>query len=383
MSPSPKRLTYIVNHLSADDAQHYVHIPNLLRDLERRGWEIDLVSERGGVGQAEVLGRQVTFLSKNEKWRRMARLIGHLLAMRWNGGRLVFVRISKFAALASAVLGRLLGWQTVFWLSGAVEDFNRRRGFRARLGFAGMWILFRLVDRLATGPETMVDYYRRLYRLRPRKIMLLYNDIDLVNASVASATGPAREFNVLLVHRLSPVRETDRYFGLLLESLEDSARASNSTIRVDICGDGPERPALEELAKTDSKAVLVRFHGAVPQRQLDDFYRRATLFVMPSYREGFPRVVIEAMAHGLPIVATDAGGTRDLCGPIQLRYIVDRENPALFGRAVKDLLDSPEVRAEISSENLSSVHRFDTRQVGQMYDAALSRLINADTGPDQ
>ena len=64
-SPSGlKRLTYVVNYLSADDAQHFVHIPNLLAQMERLGWSIDLLSERGGRGQAEVLGQRVTFLSR-------------------------------------------------------------------------------------------------------------------------------------------------------------------------------------------------------------------------------------------------------------------------------------------------------------------------------
>lgn len=369
-----KQLTFIVNYLSADDAQHFVHIPNLMFEMEKLGWQVDLVSERGGTGTAVVLGRRTIFLSQRSKWKRIIRLIQCLLGMRLRGGKLVFVRISRYAALASALLGHWFGWRTVFWLSGTVEDFNLRRGLRARWELAVMWLLFRLVDRLATGPETMVDYYSTLYGLPKGRIMLLYNDVDLAGQAHATpASGsPVR---VLLVHRLSPVRETARYFLALLQALERHAGQSVARVSLDICGDGPERPVLEQMAASASPQIDVRFHGAVPQRQLREFYAQATIFVMPSYREGFPRVVIEAMAHGLPIVATDAGGTRDLCGPAQQAFVVNRDDSNAFGLAVERLLASPPERRRIADENLETVKRFSTPEVARMYDRALSSLI--------
>jgi glycosyltransferase involved in cell wall biosynthesis len=377
--PAPKRLTYIVNYLSAGDAQHFVHIPNLLREMEKLGWRIDLVSERGGEGTAEVLGHTVTYVSRSSRTARMVNLARTLVGMRREGGRLVFVRISKFAALASAILGRIFGWKTVYWLSGAVEDFNRRKGARGRLEFVGMWVLFRLIDRLATGPETMVDYYRRLYGLPEGKVLLLYNDVDARNAPAVKAAGTDGEMNLLLVHRLSPVRETDRYFGALIGALENRSRVTGMRVRLDVCGDGPERSLLEQIAKKHAKRSEVHFQGSVPQLELADFYRRAHVFVMPSYREGFPRVMIEAMAHGLPIVATDAGGTRDICGPAQRSFVVDRTDADAFAAAVERLLSSRDERQRLSAENLTTVARFDTPAVARMYDRALGDLIAAES----
>lgn len=369
-----KRLTYIVNRMSADDAQHYVHIPPLLSELERLGWEVDLVSERGGSGNFEVLGRRVTYLSHSSKLLRLVRLVAHLLVVRDRGGRLVFVRISKFAALTSALLGRLLGWKTVYWLSGAVEDFNLKSGWRGRVGVAGMRLLLRLVDRLATGPETMAAYYSLQYRLPPSKIVVLYNDINLDQRG-GSHTAAAHGSNVLLVHRLSPVRETGRYFPTLLEALGRYSRNARIPVTLDVCGDGPERLLLESMAQNAPAEVSVQFHGAIPQLKLAPFYEAADLFVMPSYREGFPRVMLEAMAHGLPIVATDAGGTRDLCGPAQRNYVVDRHDPEAFGRAVEALLSSADDRRKIIRENEVTVQRFATPRVARMYDERLTELI--------
>jgi glycosyltransferase involved in cell wall biosynthesis len=375
-----KKLTYIVNYLSADDAQHYVHIPRLMHELQRLGWEVDIVSERGGTGRAEILGQPVKFLSRRSKFVRLVNLTRHLLTMRSRGGRLVFVRISKLAAFASALLGKVFGWKTIFWLSGTVEDFNRRAGLRGRLSFGLVWALFRVVDFLATGPETMVRYYQGLYGLPARKILLLYNDVDTVTPRRPTAPNMDDIVHVLLVHRLSPVRDTARYFPNLLEALGEFARETKRIVQLDVCGDGPERARLEQIG-AGAADVQVHFHGGVPQRQLGAFYGKATLFVMPSYREGFPRVMIEAMAEGLPMVATSAGGSVDLCGPLQQQYVIDREDAAAFGQAVKRLLAAPRDRAALATENLRWVTRFSSPEVARMYDRTLSGIITARPAP--
>lgn len=374
-SAPERRLIYVLNHLSSDGSQHYAHVPNLLAELARLGWRIDLVSEQGGRGEKEVLGQRVTYLSTAGGLSRFARLARLLLSMRAQGSRLVFVRISKHAAMVSAILGRLMGWRTLFWLSGTVEDFNRQTsGWKGRLEYLYMWLLLRLVDRLVTGPETMLTYYRRTYDLPAAKLTLLYNDVDLSGVEPAAEVANSSQIRVLMVHRLSPVRETARYFPALVDCLGEFA-ATGASVQLDIVGDGPERTELERLATRAGDGVRVRFFGAVPNRELDRHYAPATLFVMPSYREGFPRVMLEAMARGLPIVATDAGGTRDLVGPMQDQFIVDRTSPDAFTSAVAVLLARPDLRMKLSAENLAQVKRFSTPVVAAMYDRALNEVL--------
>ena len=369
--PGSKRLTYVVNFVSAGDSQHFVHIPNLLNELEALGWDIELVSERGGAGTGMIAGRPFRYLSQTSKTKRLFNLVRTFMRMRRKGGRLVFVRITKSAGFVSAILGRIFGWKTVYWLSGTVEDFNQASGLRSQLSARIVALLLRVVDRLATGPETMVDYYASVYGLPKSRIILLYNDVVLRPAAVpvAKTAAPVR---LLIVHRLSPVRETARYFPAILKALDDLKSAGIPTI-LDVVGDGPERRELEHMtgdARTD-----VRFHGMIAQRELEPFYSQASIFLMPSYREGFPRVIIEAMAYGLPIVSTDAGGSRDLFGPAQLKFVSDRDDAVAFGEAVFALASSPEIRRKLSTENLDRVQRYSTPAVAAMYDRALTALL--------
>ena len=68
---------------------------------------------------------------------------------------------------------------------------------------------------------------------------------------------------------------------------------------------------IDNLAVSGEHAVL-QMVGSIPNHQLPAFYAAATVFVLPSESEGFPRVLLEAMAAELPVVAYDVGGVRDI-----------------------------------------------------------------------
>jgi glycosyltransferase involved in cell wall biosynthesis len=77
---------------------------------------------------------------------------------------------------------------------------------------------------------------------------------------------------------------------------------------IDVLGDGPMRPMLEEMIGALGLTGRVTLHGHVPRAQVDDFYRDADVFLFPSIREPSGAVVFEAMSWGLPMIAADYGG---------------------------------------------------------------------------
>ena len=371
-----KKLIYILNYVHQSDSQHFVHVMRLLKELECRcQWDVKLLSEKGGEGTKIVHGKEVTYLSENGKYRRIYALVTQLIKLRKRGYRTIFVRISQPAALTSAIMARVLKMKVVFWQSGTVHDWDsKNKGIKNIFNKIIVGSIVKLVDRFATGPESMLDYYKATLDVPSNKLMLLYNDIDVMRFVPSSKVHNQEKIRLLIVHRFSPVRQTTIYMPAIIEILNAEC-ARGISFELTMIGEGPEIEELKEQAKKAISGVNINFLGATPNNTIQKHYKTADLFLMPSYREGFPRVIIEAMAMGLPIVATDAGGTKDIVGANQLKYIVPRDDPEAFARRVVELVSNQEMREKISQENIIHVQRYATPLVADMYDRELSRLL--------
>lgn len=109
------------------------------------------------------------------------------------------------------------------------------------------------------------------------------------------------------VGRLAPVKG----HALLLEAVRE-LRGRGADVRLTIVGDGPKRAALEQLAGRLGVGDAVEFTGAVGQDEMAGHYAAADLYVHASFAEGIPVVLMEAMAHRLPVVAAGVMGVREL-----------------------------------------------------------------------
>jgi glycosyltransferase involved in cell wall biosynthesis len=112
-----------------------------------------------------------------------------------------------------------------------------------------------------------------------------------------------------------------------------------------IAGGGPDRAAFEALARQCGVSGRVRFVGSLSQQDLRRYYCAADALVLASSREGWPNVLLEAMACGTPVIATDVGGVPEIVTSMDSGIVVkERSAPALAG-AVRALLTQPRERA--------------------------------------
>jgi glycosyltransferase involved in cell wall biosynthesis len=153
-------------------------------------------------------------------------------------------------------------------------------------------------------------------------------------------TGPLRLLHVGRLVRTKGVRDTVRALALL----------GDRPVVLDVVGDGYDRAACEELTRALGLADRVRFHGRLPRADIDDFYRRADVFVFPSYREPGGNVAFEAMGYGLPLVVADRGGpgaaVDDSCG-IRVPAVTPDQLAAGVAAAVAELADDPARRLRL------------------------------------
>jgi teichuronic acid biosynthesis glycosyltransferase TuaC len=118
--------------------------------------------------------------------------------------------------------------------------------------------------------------------------------------------------------------------------------------RVDlvIVGEGPERSAIESLARACRLADRVHLLGRVPQDCLPEIYSAADLLVLPSEREGWPNVLLESMACGTPVLVSNIDGFADIIAAPEAGHILDETTPASLANAVCEILGAPPARAD-------------------------------------
>lgn len=140
-------------------------------------------------------------------------------------------------------------------------------------------------------------------------------------------------------------------------------------------GAGPLEAEVRRCLSQPPWAGHVSWFGYLDKGQLELAYRRASLFVLPTYHaEGFPVVISEALAHGLPIVTTPIRGVADhLVDGVHGRLIAPRQ-PDQIAQAVLELLANEPLRRDMAQANLAKSREFSLEVVGPEYVGILESL---------
>jgi glycosyltransferase involved in cell wall biosynthesis len=187
-------------------------------------------------------------------------------------------------------------------------------------------------------------------------IEMVENGVDLSRFAVARASeSRSNAVRFAYVGRLIALKAVDA----LLEALALHARAHDSTL--DIFGDGPERDRLKALATALGIGSRIRFLGFVAQADVAESLRALDALVLPSLHECGGAVVLEAMAAGLPVIATRWGGPADYldesCG-ILIEPVSRPSFVAGLAAAMTDLAADPERRAAMGRAGRAKVERY-------------------------
>ena len=213
------------------------------------------------------------------------------------------------AALPALLLGRVSGAIVVVtehytgFQRGLVTGVDRRV---ARLAFTAADLVAPVSAELAGCLKAIAPQ---------AQIRVMPNVVDTAVFAPAAAQ-PANDHVRLLT--VGALAEKKGHVHLLdaMALLQKKSRAqSPRAFSLDIVGDGELRGQMEARAARLGLSGVVRFHGEVPKEEVAELMRAADLFVLPSLHENLPCVLIEAMATGLPSVATRVGGVPELVDP--------------------------------------------------------------------
>jgi len=204
---------------------------------------------------------------------------------------------------------------------------------------------FRLSTRVLANSPAVASSLERDDRLASKRIVIVPNFVD-----EAAFTAPTdaqqhdwrRELGlhdgarvVGIVASLLRIKD----HGTLLRAAS-ILRHRWPDVRVVVVGAGPELAPLQALAETLGVMGLVRFAGLRPQ--VPSFHYLFEVSTLCSISEGFPNTLVEAMAAGRPVVATDVGGVRDAVRHDENGLVVPARNPEALAAAIDALLADPE-----------------------------------------
>jgi glycosyltransferase involved in cell wall biosynthesis len=142
------------------------------------------------------------------------------------------------------------------------------------------------------------------------------------------------------------------------------AQKTQPNIRLVLLGDGPQSEALRRLAAELEIAERVTFVGKVPFEEIPNYLKAADIFAFASITETQGIVTLEAMAAGLPAVAVDASGTRDILEDGKQGFLTPNDPEALANRII-EVIASPSLMSKFKSAALRTSGAFDNKRLAR------------------
>ena len=274
-----------------------------------------------------------------------------------------------FANGYAVAASRLLGLQEIGAIRGdGFEELESNPGWFGRCSL-------RFPRFLAANSKVAIDNAVSALGARRQRLFFVPNVVD-TDAFTAERRAPTKRVVVLAIGSLVPVKRLDR-FVRVVSALRGQTEVEMQAV---IVGDGPMRSQLEALSgELGLTSAQLQFCGTTGD--IMSWYQKADLVVLTSDREGTPNVILEAMASGLPVVATRVGGVPALVREGATGYIVNPDDEASLAAAILKLVESPEKRLAFGLEARTFVeehHGFPVLAAAlrKLYDAVLANGRN-------
>ncbi len=195
-------------------------------------------------------------------------------------------------------------------------------------------------------------WLNREMRIPEHRISVIYNGVDTraftpstQDEPKPSVPGlPADSFIIGSIGRLEPIKDHVTLVRAFLRILESRPHL-RKTLRLALVGDGATRGVIEDMLTAADARDLAWMPGY--QSDVRHLYRRFSVFVLPSRREGISNTLLEAMASGLPVIATRVGGTPEIVTDGEDGLLVPPEDLAALATAILRCHDAPALALDL------------------------------------
>jgi glycosyltransferase involved in cell wall biosynthesis len=315
---------------------------NLAQGFLERGVAVDFFLNRQDERVRQIPKGARVFFGKGTTRASLWPLIAYLRTEHPN----VFITSHTYITIASSLAKLLAGVRTriivTMHTTFSQDDLSgKSKSLYIRLStFLCRWI-YPQADSIVAVSQAVANDAASFLKLDSKRIQVIYNPVVTPSLYAKSNSEPTHPFFrnktapiLLAVGRLT----TQKDFTTLLHAFAELRKTKFA--KLIILGEGEERGVLETLAHRLNLGDDFSMPGFVENPY--PYLKSADVFVSSSAWEGLPTVIIEALALGTPVVATDCpGGTKEILGNSQYGSLVEMKNPSALAKAVIDTLASP------------------------------------------
>lgn len=230
------------------------------------------------------------------------------------------------------------------------------------------WWIKRWITRhsfaVIANSQAGAEYAALQMAIRRSSIDVVYNSVPSAKSpdshqeeSIEVGLGSAMTQRILFVGRLDQVKNLPCLFRAVRRLIKRMPQ-----IRVDIVGDGPERKHLQNMCAQLGLVGFVNFHGVC--KELSNFHKKADVFVLPSFSEGFSNALVEAMHARCAVVASNTGGNAELIEHERTGMLFPSDDDEVLADMLRELLTDDALRQRFGRSARESVRQFaDTRRM--------------------
>jgi glycosyltransferase involved in cell wall biosynthesis len=351
------KLCYVLPDFDLETDTHFFYLYSLINEVSQE-LDISLIIEKSNSDISFFKGIESVYIQKFT-WLPL-RFLENFLLVLWNrirGYNNFYIHYSYISTFNASLVSKLTRARVFYWNCGMMWLFGRDKFLQTVL---------RMINFLVTGVDALKEGYNQNYNINLNKIKIMPNWIDLKRFQNTDQNFIYEKYGldgnkvyILFVHRLAK-RKGAHYIVPVANALQDL------NIEFLVAGDGPYEDILKQEIE-DNKLENIKLLGRVPNKEVSALMRVSKLFFMPSEEEGFPRVLLEAMASGLPYVVSDIGGVREISIEEQQEFIFDIGDVKSMSGSIRKLLEDQSLYRKLKEINLEHVKQFDIQKVSKIF----------------
>lgn len=359
------------------------YVPAIAQALKQRGHRVTVITLSDRIDSADEAYPfpVIRILRGRSRYLRVAATIAEIVSQ-GRAADLIFVHGLAFEAVLANTLTQKplvqkivgdLAWeraQTFGGISDGLEVFqNRKYGPKIELVKALRKFWVKKSDRVIT-PSRYLKAIVSGWGVDPEKTTVIYNAVEQRpsgGSPVSVFTGQTRALKkIVSVGRLVPWKGFDGLIRTVAELPETG---------LTIIGDGPQRQYLEALIVQKNLEDRVVLAGGLSREKVFSCLAASDLFVLNSSYEGLPHIVLEAMAAGVPVVATDAGGTGELIENGKNGLLIRTEDDAGLKKAVCRILENEAFQTELVRNGKEVLLKFSWEDLVEKTETVLKQAV--------